>query len=126
MVPSTTLQQTSSPNITMVSNTLYNRTLWTIQQSLSFDNIPIITTISIRHDYRRQQTRRNFANYKKVDWTQFTEATESDLAQTTIPTNIHTSNIIFTNIILMAGKHNIEKCIETAGSYPTTWYAKSH
>ena len=31
----------------------------------------------------------------------------SDFAQTTIPTNIHTANIIFTNIILMADKHNI-------------------
>ena len=33
--------------------------------------------------------------------------TESAFAQTTIPTNIHTANIIFTNIILMADKHNI-------------------
>ena len=29
--------------------------------------------------------------------------------KTTIPTNIHTANIIFTNIILMADKHNIPK-----------------
>ena len=35
------------------------------------------------------------------------EDTESAFAQTTIPTNIHTTNIIFTNIILMADKHNI-------------------
>ena len=28
-------------------------------------------------------------------------------AQTTIPTNIHTANIIFTNIIVMEDKHNI-------------------
>ena len=37
------------------------------------------------------------------------EETESAFAQTTIPTNIHTANIIFTNIILMANKHNIPK-----------------
>ena len=43
------------------------------------------------------------------DWTQFTEDTESAFAQTTIPTNIHTANIIFTNSILMADKHNITK-----------------
>ena len=35
--------------------------------------------------------------------------TASAFAQTTIPTNIHTANIIFTNIILMADKHNISK-----------------
>ena len=35
--------------------------------------------------------------------------TQSAFAQTIIPTNIHTANRIFTNIILMADKHNIPK-----------------
>ena len=34
---------------------------------------------------------------------------KSVFAQTTIPTNIHTANITFRNIILMADKHNIPK-----------------
>ena len=71
----TSLQKTSSPDITMVSNTLYNRTSWTTQHALSSDHLHIITTINIRHDYRLQQNRRTFTNYKKADWTQFTEAT---------------------------------------------------
>ena len=108
-VPNTTLQQTSSPDITTLSNTLYNRTSWTTQHALSSDHLPIITTINIRHDYRLQQNRRTFTNYKKANWTQFTEDTESAFAQTTIPTNIHTANRIFTNIILMADKQNIPK-----------------
>ena len=62
-----------------------------------------------RHDYRLQQNRRTFTNYKKADWTHFTEDTVSGFAQTTIPTNIHTANRIFTNIILMADKHTIPK-----------------
>ena len=95
--------------ITTVSNTLYNRTSWTTQHTLSSDHLPIITTINIRHDYRLQQNRRTFTNYNKADWTQFTEDTESAFAQTTIPTNIHNANIIFTNIILMADKQNIQK-----------------
>ena len=41
-VPNTTLQQTSSPDITTVSNT-------------SSDHLTIISTINIRHDYRLQQ-----------------------------------------------------------------------
>ena len=108
-VPNTTLQQTSSPDITTVSNTLYNRTSWTTQHALSSDHLPIITTINIRNDYRLQQNRRTVTNYKKADWTRFAEDTESAFAQTTIPTNIHTANRIFTNIILMADKHNIPK-----------------
>ena len=70
-VPNTTLQQTSSPDITTVSNTLYNRTSWTTQHALSSDHLPISITINIRHDYRLQQNRRTFTNYKKADWTQF-------------------------------------------------------
>ena len=100
-VSDTTQQQTYSPDITTVSNTLYNRTLWTTQHALSSDHLPIITTINIRHDYKQQQNRRTFTNYKKSDWTQFTDDTESAFAQTTVPTNIHTANKMFTNIILM-------------------------
>ena len=46
---------------------------------------------------------------RKADWTQFTEDTESTFAQTTMPTNIHTANRFFTNVILMADNHNIPK-----------------
>ena len=125
-MPNTTLQQTYSPDITTVSNTLYNRTSRTTQHALSSDYLLIITIINIRHDYRLRQNPRTFTNYKKADWTQFTEDTESVFAQNTIPTNIHTSNIIFTNIILMADKHNMPKGITMSGSYPKTSYAKSH
>ena len=92
-----------------MSNTLYNRTSWTTQHALSSEHLPIITTINIRHDYRLQQNRRTFTNYKKADWTQFTEDTESAFAQTTIPTNIHTTNRIFFTNIRMENKYNIPK-----------------
>ena len=49
-VSNTTLQQTSSPDITAMSNTLYNRASWTTQHSLSSDQLPIITTIN-KGDY---------------------------------------------------------------------------
>ena len=89
-VPNTTLQQTSSPDITTVSNTLYNRTSWTTQHALSSDHLPIITTINIRHDYRLQQNRRTFTNYKKANWTQFTEDTESVRFRSDHNTHQHT------------------------------------
>ena len=108
-MPNTTLQQTSSSLITTLSNTLYNRTSRTTKHALSSDHLPIITTSNIRDDYILQQNRRTFTNNKKADWAQFTEDTKSAFAQTTIPTNIHTANIIFTNIILMADKHNIRQ-----------------
>ena len=108
-VPNTTLQQTPSPDITTVYNTLYNRTSWTTQHALSSDHLPTVITINIRHDYRLQQNLQTFTNYKKADWTQFTEDTEPAFAQTTIPTKHHTDNRIFTNIILMAEKGNMHR-----------------
>ena len=91
--------------ITTVSNTLYNRTSWITQLALSSDHTSFPqSTYNIL-----QQNRRTFTNYKKADRTQFTEDTEFAFAQTIIPTNIHTANRIFTNIILMADKHNIPK-----------------
>ena len=70
-VQNTPLQQRTSPDITTVSNTLYNRTSWTTQHILSSDHLPIITTINIRHGYRQQQNRRTFTNSKRADWTHF-------------------------------------------------------
>ena len=64
-VPNTTLQQTSPPDITTVSNTLYNRTSWTTQHALSSYHLPIITTINIRHDYILQQNRRTLPTTRK-------------------------------------------------------------
>ena len=75
-------------------------------------HLPIITTINIRHDYKLQQNRQTFTNYKNADWTQLTEDTESTLAQTTHQ-HTHCHNFL-TNIILIA------ICITAAGSYPTT------
>ena len=64
-VPNTTLQQTSAPNITTMSNTLHNWTAWTTQDALSSDHLPIVTASNLRHDYILQQNRRTFTNYKK-------------------------------------------------------------
>ena len=81
---------------------LVARCLETINVCMTYPSSP-------QSKYRLQQNRQTFTNYKKADWTQFLEDTLSVFAQTTIPTNIHTANRIFTNIILMAGKHNIPK-----------------
>ena len=109
--PHNTTTQIPQPeqDITTVSNTLYNRTSWTTRHALSSDHLPIITTINIRHDYRLQQNRRTFTNYKTSRLDKITEDTESAFAQTTI-THQHTHcHRISTNIILMADKRNIPK-----------------
>ena len=78
-----TLQQTYSPDITTVFNTLYT----------GHREQPNTYPSSLQSAYDMT------IDYKKADWTQFTEHTESTFSQTTIPTNIHTANRIFINII---------------------------
>ena len=114
-VPNTAFQQTSPPDITTMSNTLYNRSSWQTHHALSSDHLPIMTTFNIRHNFRLQTYRRTITNYKKANWTQFTKDTELAFSQTTIPDDIHTANRIFTNIIMLANKHNIRK-----GKMPST------
>ena len=97
-VPNTTLHQTSSPDITMESNTLYNRTSWTTQHALSSDHLPIITTTNIRHDYNKTDglslTTRKLTGHNS-------RKTQSAFAQTNIHTaNIHTANIIFEGVTI--------------------------
>ena len=100
-VPNTTLQQTSSQDITTVSNSLYSRTSSTTQHALTSEHLPIITTINIRHDYILQQNRQE-------SWLDTIHGRHRVChTHHTIPTNIHTANIMFRNIILMADKHNI-------------------
>ena len=55
-VSNTTLQQTSSPDITTVSTTLYNRTHRGQLNTHYHQTIYPFTTINIREDYRQQTT----------------------------------------------------------------------
>ena len=108
-VPHTTLQQATSPDITTISTTLYNRTTWHTIHALNSDHLPIITTINTRTKYKLQQNRHTFTNYRKANWTQFTTDTEAAFSDIQPPPDIHTANTIFTNVILHADKHNIPK-----------------
>ena len=105
-VPNTALQQTFSPDITTVSNTIYNRTSWTTQHTLSSDHLSITITINIHHDYRlRKTTNVHELQKNRLDTIYGRHTILSDHHTT----NIHTANIICINILLMADKHTIPK-----------------
>ena len=76
----------------------YHQTIYPSSPQLTYD----MTTDSNK-TYRLSPTTRKLTGHNSQ------EDTESAFAQTTIPTNIHTANRMFTNIILMADKHNIPK-----------------
>ena len=90
-VPHTRLQQATSPDITTISTTLYNRTTWHTIHALNSDHLPIITTINTRTKYKLQQNRHTFTNYRKTNWTQSTTDTEVAFSDIQPPPDIHTA-----------------------------------
>ena len=108
-VPNTTLQQTTSPDITSISTSLYNNTTWNTKHSLSSDHLPIFITLTTNTKYQLHQHKQSYTNYKKADWKKYTEETETAFSLMAPPSNSHTANKTFTDIILHADKHHIPK-----------------
>ena len=75
-------------------NTHYHQTTYPSSPQLTYD-----MTAYYKNDGLSSTTRKLIGH----------KSQKPAFVQTTIPTNIHTANIIFTNIILMADKHNIPK-----------------
>ena len=88
-VPHTTLQQATSPDITTISTTLFNRISWHTIHALNSDHLPIITTINTRTKYKLQQNRHTFMNYMKANQI-YTLQTPS--SQTSSSTKTHTQS----------------------------------
>ena len=102
-------QNPSSPDITSVSSNLYPQANWETIQALSSDHIPILTTIDTKCNYKLKQHRNSYTNYKKADWTKFTNEIEDIISKTSTTDNVHIANRILTNAILTADKHHIPK-----------------
>ena len=102
-------QAPSSPDISTISSKLYNESKWETIQALSSDHIPISVTINTKRNYKIQQHRKAYTNYKKANWTKFSEEIDNILSHTNPAENIHIANKILTNAILTADKHHIPK-----------------
>ena len=99
----------SSPDITFCSPSLSLTTTWTTQHTLPSDHLPIIITIETQH--KKERSHNTYKNYKKADWTKFTEETEqhfSTLNSTPID-NIDRHITKFNSIIQNADKNHIPK-----------------
>ena len=88
-MPNNAHQQPTSPDITTISSSLYNRTTWKTIHALNSD-----------------QSRRSYTNYRKADWGKFTQDTEDAFTAIQPPTDIHDANKTFTNILYQAGRQD--------------------
>jgi RNA polymerase subunit RPABC4/transcription elongation factor Spt4 len=107
--PSQINQQLTSPDITTISSNLANQATWETKTSLSSDHLPIIITINTKTNFRLNLSKRTFINYKKANWEKFTEEIENNIQSAPTPENVHHSNKLLTNLILLADKHYIPK-----------------
>ena len=111
-IPTDTNQQQTSPDITLISNTLMLNATWHTSYKLQSDHLPIITTIDTNTKRNKKQENKTFTNYNKANWTNFTEEIEQEigkLEQNITKHNIHKANKTLTEIILQADKNNIPK-----------------
>jgi hypothetical protein len=108
-IPTAGNQHPSSPDITIIPNTLFNHTNWKTQTALSSDHLPIIITINLTHKQDYTPNKRSYTNYKKADWDSYTNHIEDKLQ--TIPTTAtaHELNKILTRTIMEADKQYIPK-----------------
>jgi endonuclease/exonuclease/phosphatase family metal-dependent hydrolase len=110
-IPFDESQKETSPDITIIPNEMIDNSSWKTDISLKSDHVPIIITINLKTKFKFKltQNRRSYTNYRKANWTNFTEEIEKSLENIPKPNDVNTANNILTNLILNADKHNIPK-----------------
>ena len=103
-MPNNAHQQPTSPDITTILSSLYNRTTWKTIHALNSDHLPILLTIQTNNKHTIQQNRRSYTNYRNADWDKLTQDTEDAFTAIQPPTDIHDANKTLTNILYQAGK----------------------
>ena len=107
-IPTDRGQQSTSPDITTAAESISRHITWKTELANS-DHQAIIINMNTKSNFRLQQNRRTYTNYRKADWIKFKEEIESSLQDIAPPTNIHLANKTITNLILNADKHHIPK-----------------
>ena len=104
-IPTDRGQQPTSPDIT----TAISRHITWKTELANSDHQAIIINMNTKSNFRLQQNRRTYTNYRKADWIKFKEEIESSLQDIAPPNNIHLANKTITDLILNADKHHIPK-----------------
>ncbi len=103
----------ASPDISLATPDILISAEWSTQKALSSDHLPIIVKLPKANNSPLQAPKRTFVNLAKADWNNFQLQTESQFADTPLPTDVRNNEKTFRNIILAASKQNIP-----AGRYP--------
>ena len=107
-IPTDQGQQSTSPDITTAANSISRLITWKTEIANS-DHQAIIINMNTKSNFRLQQYRRTYTNYRKANWIEFREEIEASLQDAAPPSNIHLANKTITDLILNADKHHIPK-----------------
>ena len=100
--------QPTSPDLSLASLSLLPYTSWETSTTLGSDHLPITIkcSTSITPQYSEKQT---FINFKKANWQEFTEQTESEFSKLNQPTDVYKGEQCFRKIINKISKYTIPK-----------------
>jgi hypothetical protein len=88
----------SSPDISLVSNSLLSSSSWKTEISLNSDHLPIIIDIEANITKKKSQDR-VYINFAKANWAKFTEKTELIFSDAYITDDVHKDERFFRNTI---------------------------
>ena len=93
--------QPTSPDITLASLPLLPYCTWSTKTSLGSDHLPIIISCSTKISLQPSEER-TFVNFRKADWTRFTELTEEAFMKQQTPTDIFAAEKCFRRAVRKA------------------------
>ena len=96
----------SSPDISLVSNSLLATSEWKAETKLSSDHLPI--TINLKATIKKIKSQdKQYINFEKANWESFYKFTEEKFADAYHTNNVHKDERFFRNIIQKAAKQFI-------------------
>ena len=99
--------QPTSPDITIISQSLALTTTWSTTVSLNSDHLPITTSIEINNNNKTTTENRKFINFAKANWTGFKEECDRLISTKPLPKTVEEGEHTLRDIITTAAKHNI-------------------
>ena len=101
-----TASASTSPDISLASNSLLSSCNWSTEVKLSSDHLPI--TISLTADIKKHKSRDTiYINFSKANWEQFTAYTEEIFENAYHTGNVHKDESYFRKVLNKASKKYI-------------------
>jgi len=96
----------SSPDITIISDGMFERVAWQTAVALSSDHLPIHITVEEQNNFIDAE-KRTYINFNKANWEGFAEYIEMKLSQHPIPSDSRSGEKTLRTIITDAAKRYI-------------------